>query len=168
MMPLHWAHSSDPRDIIGEVDPRDMKETADGLRVTGVVDLDAERGREVWRLMKRNSIAFSFGYLVSHSHKEADGTQILEELDLFEISAVAAPANNRTRLLSTKAQGDHDMDGLRQRMRDEMLTALGVRIDPRIKTADNDLKRLSDDEMREKAERTAGELGPVVVATFEC
>src|SRR5512144_1463467 len=54
MLPLHDNHNSDA--IVGEIDPGSMVETSKGLEVSGKVDLDTERGRELWRSLKKNRI----------------------------------------------------------------------------------------------------------------
>jgi HK97 family phage prohead protease len=105
-LPLHWNHrATDPEDIVGSVDPHKTRETEDGLVVAGRVDLDTERGRQVWRALKSGSMGFSFGYLATESHNEGD-TRVLDEIDLFEISIAPAPANPRTRILAMKALED--------------------------------------------------------------
>ena len=76
--------------------------------VSGKVDLETERGRERWRLAKSGTLGFSFGYLTTDEYKRPDGTREIRGLDLFEISIVAAPANQDTRVLSTKALDEYD------------------------------------------------------------
>jgi Caudovirus prohead serine protease len=83
-----------------------MSETDAGLYVEGQLDLeDSEQAREVWRLVKRNAIGLSFGYLVTKSRKRSDGVTELLELDLFEVSLTGAPVNQDARILSTKGAG---------------------------------------------------------------
>ena len=48
-------------------------------------------------------MSLSFGYLATDKATREDGVQELRELDLFEISLVAAPANADTRILSYKS-----------------------------------------------------------------
>ena len=48
-------------------------------------------------------MSLSFGYLATDKATRDDGVQELRELDLFEISLVAAPANADTRILSYKS-----------------------------------------------------------------
>jgi hypothetical protein len=48
-------------------------------------------------------VSLSFGYLATDKARRDDGVQELRELDLFEISIVAAPANADTRILSYKS-----------------------------------------------------------------
>lgn len=100
---LHWSHLAD--DIVGHVDPASMHETADGLEVAGRVDLDTDRGRSVWRLVKASTVGFSFGYLPTKT-RQRDATRELLELDIYEVSITPAPMNNRTRVISTKSLED--------------------------------------------------------------
>src|SRR3954454_1114831 len=64
MVPLHWDHRSEPENIVGHVDPATVKAQGSEVMASGQVDLDTDRGRQVWRLMKGGSIGFLFGYLV--------------------------------------------------------------------------------------------------------
>jgi uncharacterized protein len=110
-MPLHFNHVAD--EIIGEVDPISMIETVAGLQVAGKIDLDTERGREVWRQLKANRVGFSFGYMARKTRDQPDGRgQVLADLDIFEITITPAPANNATRVLSTKGFGERELAGV--------------------------------------------------------
>jgi Escherichia/Staphylococcus phage prohead protease len=102
VIPLHWNHGGDPADIIGFCDPARMRETPRGLIVAGHIDLDEERGRQVWRSLKANALGFSFGYIATQSREEGK-VRVLDEIDLFEVTVTASPANERTRLLALKA-----------------------------------------------------------------
>jgi HK97 family phage prohead protease len=128
VVPLHWNHSSDPENIVGHVDPESVKAVADEVVASGKVDLDTDRGRQVWRLMKSGSIGFSFGYITTAS-KRADGGRTITALDVFEISATPAPMNADTRVLSTKALDEYD--ALRIQIRDEMINSSPPRPNPR-------------------------------------
>ena len=101
LVTLHDNH--DPAVIVGEVDPDSMVETRDGLKVSGKVDLDTERGSEIWRSLRANRIGFSFGYLATKERERDDGGREVLELDAYEISTTPSPMNNRTRILSTKS-----------------------------------------------------------------
>lgn len=102
-IPLHWDHMGEPSNIIGSIDPATLKETKDGLYVEGKLALeDSETAREVWRLVKDNSIALSFGYLATEDKREGDVLKLLA-IDLFEVSLTPAPMNPDTKILSTKA-----------------------------------------------------------------
>ena len=106
-LPLHWDHRADAEAIIGEINPDAMVEIEDGLFVEGSLDiLDSDLARSAWRSVKKNRIGLSFGYLVTDERVGADGVRELTELDVFEISLTATPANGDTRVLSTKSLGD--------------------------------------------------------------
>lgn len=124
MIPLHWHHSGAPEDIIGTVDPASMKETDDGLMVAGRLDLEgSDVAKQAWRLMKANSVALSFGYMVQESAEAKDGVRELKALDLFEISITPAPANPDTRFLalkSVKAMNPEEMRAEIGAMRDRL------------------------------------------------
>jgi len=59
----------------------------------GEVDLDTERGRQVWTLMKRRSIGFSFAYMIpaGGAFKRADGIREIHKLDVFAVTATGSP-----------------------------------------------------------------------------
>jgi uncharacterized protein len=103
-IPLHWNHSPIPKDIIGSIDPDSMSEVDDGLYVRGKLDIaTSDNAGDVWELVKNSVVSLSFGYLATDKATRPDGVQELRELDLFEISLVAAPANADTRILSYKS-----------------------------------------------------------------
>jgi HK97 family phage prohead protease len=112
MVPLHWNHSSDPEDIVGHVNPATVKAAGGEVVASGWIDQDTERGRHVWRLAKSGTLGFSFGYLIPEGGavKRADGVREIRRLDVLEITATAAPMNNGTRVLNTKAATDPDPD----------------------------------------------------------
>src|SRR5512132_3758314 len=94
-VPLHWNHKAEPDNIIGSINT--MKEPSEGLLVAGQLDIEeSETAREVWRSVKRGRVSLSFGFLVKTAHDE-DDIHVLDEVDLFEVSIVAAPANEDTR-----------------------------------------------------------------------
>jgi uncharacterized protein len=155
MVPLHWDHSSEPEDIVGYVDPSDMEETQAGLTVKGKVDLETERGREAWRLLKANTVGFSFGYLATKTHDRDDGVRVLDEIDIFEVTVTAAPANNRTRVLDLKSASAFDADAY---FRD-------VFGPPSRRASTNQDK---DRELREIVEKAERRNRPIQVKRFEC
>lgn len=187
MVPLAWSHLTDPEEIVGHVDPASAKAVNGEVVVDGWVDRGTQRGRQVWRLVKSNTLGFSFGYLVTDSVKRTDGVREIRGLDVFEISATATPMNADTRVVSWKANEpkrtlptsaelrelerglgieDPEIMRLRTEMRDAMLRALGSNIDTA--GTDRQPKSLSPTELREKAERVEREHAPVLVASFEC
>jgi HK97 family phage prohead protease len=173
MIPLHWDHGTQPEDIIGHVDPARMAVQSNGLVVGGRVDLDTDRGQQVWRLLKSNTIGFSFGFVMNRSHTRSDGVREISSVDLYEITATYRPTNDRTRVLSTKSAGADlglaDILGLDPR-------TLGLKsLDPAdrlITIADRDgtpkVVRAGAETWWERDERKAlAKSRPVMVKTFE-
>lgn len=102
-IPVHFDHKGDPSSIVGAADPASMRETDQGLVVEAKLDLeDSETAREVWRLVKRNALACSFGYMADGKKLE-DGTRLLTKIDLFEVTLTPSPMNPHTRVLSWKS-----------------------------------------------------------------
>ena len=102
-IPVHWDHRGDPEDIIGRADPATMREQADGLVIEARLDLaESKRAREVWRLVKADTLGVSFGYMSEHTDAP-DGTRLLHRVDLFEVSLTPAPMNPGARVLDWKA-----------------------------------------------------------------
>lgn len=162
-IPLHWDHSGDAGNIIGTVDPLSLRETDDGLEVKGQLDLeDSETAREVWRSMRNDAIALSFGYMTKSSRKGSDGARVLTELDLYEISLVAHPANDQTRILSMKS-AEHD----------EIATEMSGIVNKAIAEAERVRSRppsLAELEVRAKAagvDELLRKSQPVRIASFE-
>jgi uncharacterized protein len=104
LVPLCWAHSTAPNDVIGHVRPESAKNVAGEVVVEGWVDQGTERGMEAWRLVKSGTMGYSFGYLVNKASKMPDGTRLITKLDIYEISACVSPMNADTRVLSWKSR----------------------------------------------------------------
>lgn len=81
-----------------------LSETREGLEVIGKLTLDVAKAREAHALMKDGALALSIGYRVRPGGSEIDkrGVQVLKELDLMEVSAVALPANRNARITQVK------------------------------------------------------------------
>jgi len=159
---LHWNHDGAAASVIGWIDPATMRETSEGLRVSGKLDIDtSETAREAWRSMKNNAMSLSFGYLTVKHRKRSDGINELHELDLFEISIVPAPANPDTRILEMKSLDVVELaDTLTA---DEMATIRAqAHADMRRLLGANDAALL-----RAKSERIAREFAPVQIASFQ-
>jgi HK97 family phage prohead protease len=87
-----WQH--DTREVIGgwDVALEDQK----GLWVEGTLNMDVQRGREAYSLMKNRQIeGFSIGYRIPTGGAKVakDGALDLNELDLREVSIVTMPMN---------------------------------------------------------------------------
>jgi HK97 family phage prohead protease len=109
-IPLVWDHGRDPHDVIGSVDGRTARQVGHEVVVAGRVDLDSDRGRQVFKLMKRRTMAFSFGFMATRSRRRPGGKgRVISAVDIFEVTATSTPANPSTRVLSTKGE---DVAGL--------------------------------------------------------
>ncbi len=100
-VPLLWQHR--PERAIGRIDY--LKEDARGLRVIGRLSGGAA-GREAAALLKAGALkGLSFGYRVRAARAAAHGParRELVELDLVEISLVAAPMQPGARVHAVEA-----------------------------------------------------------------
>lgn len=90
-----WQHKMD--EVIGGWDT--LREDNKGLWVEGNLNLDVQRARETYALMKADQIdGLSIGYTTDRSSvkRASDGAVELSELDLFEVSVVTVPMNPET------------------------------------------------------------------------
>jgi len=102
---LLWQHKMDePIGSFGII-----REDAYGLFVQGRLLLDVQRSREAYALLKSGSInGMSIGYAVTKAeYDDYSDIRYIEEVDLFEISLVTFPANERAVVNSVK-----EADGL--------------------------------------------------------
>lgn len=87
-----WQH--DTHEVIGGWSV--AREDSKGLWVEGQFNMDVQRGREAYALMKAGQIeGLSIGYRVpaGGAKKASDGAYELHELDLREVSVVTMPMN---------------------------------------------------------------------------
>lgn len=96
-----WQHN--PDQPIGVWD--DLAEDAKGLWVKGRLVMEVPRAKEAHALMKAGAIGgLSIGYRIKDS--EPDGNvRLLKSVELYEISPVTFPMNERAKLSSVKADG---------------------------------------------------------------
>lgn len=105
-IPLLFGHNmSDPDYNIGHVVK--AEEDAVGLKVTGQLDLENPKARQVYRLLKGRRInQMSFAYdEIESGPATHDGETVweLRELKLYEISVVTIGANSETEILAVKS-----------------------------------------------------------------
>lgn len=105
-IPLLFGHQFDDPDFnIGHI--AKAVEDDHGLLVTGVLDLECSKGRQVYRMLKQGRIdQLSFAYdVIRKKPGMADGKKVneLEELQIFEVSLVTIGANQATEVLDVKA-----------------------------------------------------------------
>lgn len=104
-IPFIWSHMHDDLDAyLGDV--LDAKETDDGLWVKAQIDLDDDRSRKAYKLLKGGRVRnYSFAYEVLDS-EEKDGVNELKQLKLFEVGPTLIGMNQQTRTLVVKAMRD--------------------------------------------------------------
>lgn len=82
-----------------------MKEDGYGLLVRGQLNLSTTAGREAFAHLQAgdlNGLSIGVRHGPESLKQAADGTTLLSELELAEISLVALPANGRARVTSVK------------------------------------------------------------------
>jgi HK97 family phage prohead protease len=81
-----------------------LREDERGLKGEGKLTLDVPRGRDAHALMRDGALYLSIGYNVRPGGATfANGVRTLNQIDLFEVSLVAAPANPRAHITAVKA-----------------------------------------------------------------
>jgi HK97 family phage prohead protease len=97
---LLWQHS--PEEPIGIFDI--IKEDSVGLYVEGRIQLDVEKGREAYSLIKSGAVSgLSIGYSVKNANLDKDsGVRTISDIDLWEISIVTFPANRHANITFVK------------------------------------------------------------------
>ncbi|WP_417319838.1 HK97 family phage prohead protease [Emcibacter sp.] len=98
---LLWQH--DPREPLGVIE--EIAEDHHGLFVRGRMLTRIRRADEAWGLVKSGALdGLSIGFHTRKSHRHADGHRILQEVDLWEVSLVTFPMNDKARILSLKGE----------------------------------------------------------------
>jgi len=108
MPKLFWQHNSD--EPIGKW--LDANEDDHGLLMQGKLNMDVQRGREAYALLKAGDIdGLSIGYRIKeYSVDTENGVWTLEKLDLVEVSIVSVGANEHAVVQSVKAaKAAHDL-----------------------------------------------------------
>lgn len=108
MPKLFWQHNAD--EPIGKW--VGAAEDGRGLLLQGKLNMDVQRGREAYALLKAGDIdGLSIGYRIkSYSVDTETGVWTLEKLDLVEVSIVSVGANENAVVQSVKAaKAAHDL-----------------------------------------------------------
>lgn len=95
---LLWSH--DQSEPIGTWSS--IEEDAKGLKVSGKLTMGIQRARDAHALAKDGALGLSIGYRTIQSERTAGG-RLLKEVDLWEISLVAMPAQSAARITSVKS-----------------------------------------------------------------
>lgn len=86
---MMWSH--DPSRIPGKW--LDMGEDKHGLEVKGML-AETELGNEIHTLLKMEAVrGLSIGFVTKQQEFEEDGTRLIKEVDLWEVSIVSLPMN---------------------------------------------------------------------------
>jgi len=104
MPAMLWQHDADhPIGIWTE-----MVEDARGLRVKGQLALDTVKGQEARALLKMGAInGLSIGFISKQWSYDVDtDVRSLTEVDLWEVSLVTFPANEKARVTNVKSSPD--------------------------------------------------------------
>lgn len=97
-IPLLYQH--DPASVIGVI--TEIKEDDYGLYVKGEINLNTEKGKEVYSLLKQGAIhGLSIGYEAKKTRNEK-GVRKLLEVELWEVSLVTFPANELAEVVKVK------------------------------------------------------------------
>jgi HK97 family phage prohead protease len=106
---LWWNHGkSAPENVIGLV--VGAEETPDGLVIDGLLALEqSDLAVTIYEKMLSGMLnEFSIGYILHKERKHPAGYHLREEIELTEVSVVAAGANRYTRLLDVKSAERND------------------------------------------------------------
>ena len=86
----------------------DMVEDSKGLRIKGMLALETTKGKEVHALLKLGALnGLSIGFMSKQWGYDRDtDVRTLTEVDLWEVSLVTFPANQKARVTNVKASPD--------------------------------------------------------------
>lgn len=98
---LLWNH--DHNQVIGKI--TQLKEDDYGLWFSAQLNLATSKGNEVYQLIKAGDVnQLSIGFTITKSRPSHSATQrLLEQLDLWEISVVTFPANEKAQINEIKS-----------------------------------------------------------------
>lgn len=106
-LPVVLSHRhEDPMAVIGKANPADVVETAEGLQVTGNLDLDNPIAKQAHKLMRERLLkGWSFAYTVAKDGQEVkDGVNEITEIkDLFEVGPTLIGMNPEAQLQAVKS-----------------------------------------------------------------
>lgn len=106
MPALLWQHRADEPIGIWIA----MSEDARGLKVSGRLALDTERGREAHSLLKMGALnGLSIGFFARQwEHDRGTDVRTLTDIELWEVSLVTFPANGKARVTGVKSVDEID------------------------------------------------------------
>jgi HK97 family phage prohead protease len=141
MPAMLWQH--DPSAPIGVW--TEMVEDSKGLKIKGQLALDTVKGKEAHALLKMGAInGLSIGFLAKQwAYDRETDVRTLTEIDLWEVSLVTFPANDKARITGVKAS---DVAGIKTiRQAEQALRDAGFSADA-AKALIAEVKRIAFDE----------------------
>lgn len=92
----------DTDDVIGAF--TDAQEDERGLYLKGAINLDVQKGREAYSLLKQKALkALSIGYMTQdYVYDQTTGVRTLKKVKLLEVSIVTFPANDKAKITAVK------------------------------------------------------------------
>ncbi len=110
--PIRMYYQHDDKELIGAFYPSQMREDAKGLYVEGELNLEVQRGREVYALAKQGVLSdMSIGYSI-RDFDIKNGIRQLKDIELWEISIVSEPANPEAKISQVKS-----LDEIREKIK---------------------------------------------------
>lgn len=124
-----WNHESGfgrPLNIIGKI--LEIKEDSYGAYFKARLFLDDSQGERIWKLIKEGIIStVSFGFNIIQDSYNDDGVQIIQEVDLWEVSLVAFEANPLSVITSARGDTNKGLSNLNTRSKlTDTLELLGL------------------------------------------
>jgi len=109
-----------------------MEEDEAGLRVEGrLINLDTDLGKRVYGAMREGVLkGLSIGYRAKKfvlGTKPTEPNRTLEAVDLFEVSVVTVPANDRARIAAVKSYAEMTIREMEEALQSGMLPRLSAR-----------------------------------------
>lgn len=102
-MPMLWNHNVDH--LVGGW--HELREDERGLKVQGKLTPGVAMARDVEANMRAGMLSgLSIGFRDRGSEPQKNGGRLLQEIELFEISAVVAPSCDRARVVAVKDRAE--------------------------------------------------------------
>lgn len=116
-----WAISSD--DLLPVGAWLSMREDDKGLLMKGKIDpLDTDKGKTIYTSLKNKSLnGLSIGFMIRefvNGTRAGEPRRTLTNIDLWEVSAVTFPANDKARVSDVKSLTSEEVRELEARLRD--------------------------------------------------
>lgn len=100
--PMLWSH-----DVMNPIGIVTAREDNRGLVVDGELNLEVQRGREVYALMRQGAVrGLSIGFTTMKDSKDDDRNRVLQEIKLWEVSLVVFPANQAALVTDVRTMGE--------------------------------------------------------------